>query len=408
MKSTARLWPAFALLLAACSLPTPAPTFTAPPPATTTAPPTETATLAPPTATVEPTATLAPTDTPAPAGPQFLAYVREGELLVTDVSGGVAGGTTQYTQIGVDDLVIDLAWSPSGEFLAYVALALGEPHLFVVYAVGAGTPVDFGPGYNPVWSPDSTQIAYEQAGNLWLTPSDAPAPRQLTAQENWAWGRSAFTPDGRALLVTETSRDFMGAQGNTAFLLKQLALDGSGTLTALPAAESFDGGRLPYDLAYSPAGDLIAFTTSYHVNACASGGGLYVQTASGADRRELVSPTLNALTVGAPETYYLAVDYAWSPAGDTVAMSALVRDCADLNAVPAPTAQLSVLDLAGGERLVIPGLFLAPSYDRTGRLIAAAYYPDQLSASGRLHVYSAEDGHLVLDLGAGNAPHFQP
>ena len=43
-----------------------------------------------------------------------------------------------------------------------------------------------------------------------------------------------------------------------------------------------------------------------------------------------------------------------------------------------------------------------------GRLIAAAYYPDNLSVSGRIHVYSVADGQLLLDLGVGNAPQLQP
>lgn len=399
-----------ALLLAGClpATATPAPVTTVPPTAAPpTAVPSPTLEPASPTPT-EPAPTSAPSATPPAEPAQFLAYVRAGQLLVTEVTGGVQGGTTQYTLAGADDQVADLAWSPSGEFIAYTSVAHGEPRLFVVYAVGAGTPVDLGPGLNPAWSPDSAQLAFERDGNLWVAPSDGGGPaRQLTFQANWAWGRPAFTPDGRALLVAETSRDFMGAQGNTSFTLKTLALDGTGALAALPLAEPFEGGRLPYDLRYAPAGGQIGFTTSYHVNACASGGALYVQGADGGGEHELVSPSLAALSRPGAEIYHTAYSYAWSPAGEAVAVSAAVRDCTDF-AGTLLGAQLSVLGLDGAERLVIPGLLLNLSYDRAGRFIAATYYADWQNSAGRVHIYSAAEGQLALDLGDGSLPQFQP
>jgi hypothetical protein len=199
----------------------------------------------------------------------------------------------------------------------------------------------------------------------------------------------------------------MGAQGNTSFTLKRLALDGSGGLAPLPLAPAFEGGRLPYDLRYSPAGDLIAFTTSYHVNACASGGALYVQAADGSGERELVSPTLDALRPPGAEVYHLAYSFAWHPAGAGVAVSAAVRDCANF-AGTLLGAQASVLGLDGTENLVIPGLLLNLSYDRNGQFLAAVRYEDWQSGAGRVHIYNAQGGQLALDLGAGSLAQFQP
>src|SRR5688500_4610310 len=142
--------------------------------------PTEATEAAPTETTVATETTDAPTaeattETP-PADQTFIAYVRDGQLMVTDVTGGVLGGTTQYTQPGVDDGVTDLIWSPSGEYIAYTGLVGDAQHIFVVYAEGAGTPVDLGQGAIAAWSPDSTQLAYQNQGQLWLTPFDTPAP----------------------------------------------------------------------------------------------------------------------------------------------------------------------------------------------------------------------------------------
>src|SRR5688572_18981626 len=112
-------------------------------------PPTPTATLVPepiPTEEASPTPITAPE-----SGQQFIAYTRDGQLLVTEVTNGVQGGTTQYTMQGQSDQVTDLVWSPSGEFVAFVSAAQGDPHLFHIFALGASSPIDLGPGSAPAW-----------------------------------------------------------------------------------------------------------------------------------------------------------------------------------------------------------------------------------------------------------------
>src|SRR5688572_33334475 len=91
---------------------------------------------------------------------QFLAYIKDGHLLVTNVTNGAQGGTTQYTVAGESDQVTDLVWSPSREFVAFVSAATGTPHIFYIYALGQSSPTDLGPGSAPAWSPDSTSIAF--------------------------------------------------------------------------------------------------------------------------------------------------------------------------------------------------------------------------------------------------------
>jgi dipeptidyl aminopeptidase/acylaminoacyl peptidase len=343
--------------------------------------------------------------------------VRDGQLLVTDVTNGVWGGTTQYTLEGESDQVTDIVWSPSGEFVAFVSAARGELHLFYIFALGQSSPIDLGLGSAPAWSPDSQSLAYVSGNypddNIWITTIEDPAPRQLTFETNYAWGRPAFTPDGQALVVAGADRFNMGAQGNTTFTLERLELDGSGTRTPLPSGTPIEGGRLPYDLRFSPDGGQLAFSSSFHLSACASPGSYYVSNADGGDRLEYVSPSLLAAIDPGKEHYHVGLNYAWSPASDALVVLGTVVDC-DFNSptmgqvVAGP--QMSILALPEGvsERLVIPGTFHSLSMDRTGTLIAAAHYKDYQDLNPMVELYSAQTGELVLALGPGNNPQFQP
>ncbi len=402
---------AFAIvLLLSCNLLRGSPT--PPPPATDTpaAPIPVSTTEAPPTPA---------SPTPAPPTPasrmQFLAYIYNGELLVTDVTNGTIGGTTQYTMAGESDKVDDLVWSPSGEFVAFVSSAKGDPHVFYIYAEGASTPTDLGAGSSPAWSPDSKSVAYIGGiypdDNLWVTSIDSPAPRQLTFEKNHAWGRPAFTPDGQALIVSTADRFDMGAQGNTTFTLERLALDGSGTRTPLPGASPIEGARMPYDLRFSPDGSRLAFSTSFHLSACASPGAYYVSNADGSNQQQLLSPSLKAALDPNKEIYYVGFSYAWMPSGDALLGTGTVMDC-DQNSPnmgkPIAGPQMSILRLDGTESAIIPGLFWSPSVDRTGTMLTGAHYKELGDQNPVVEIYSAQTGQLIVLVGPGSNPQFQP
>ncbi|HSJ88898.1 MAG TPA: hypothetical protein VK909_16920 [Anaerolineales bacterium] len=354
--------------------------------------------------------------TASPTSQQFIAYVQDRQLVVTDVTGGIKGGTTQYTVAGESDQVSDITWSPSGEFVAFTSSAKGDPHVFYVFALGQGSPTDLGPGSAQTWSPDSQSIAYIGGtypdNNIWVTTIDNPAPRQLTFETNYAWGKPVFTPDGGSLVVAGTDRNNMGAQGNTTFTLESLALDGSGTRTPLPGATPVEGGRLPYDLQFSPDGTKLAFSTSFHLSACASPGAYYVSNADGSNRQELVSPSLKSAIDASKEHYHVGLSYDWSATSDALIALGNVLDC-DINS---PTngqvlagPQMSVIGLDGSEGLIIPGFFYGISVDRTGTMIAAAHFQNGFQdLNPVVEIYSAQDGQLVLSLGPGNDPKFQP
>lgn len=345
----------------------------------------------------------APTVAP-PADQTLIAYVLDGQLLVSDVTGGVLGGTTQYTQPGVDDGVTDLIWSPSGQYIAYTGLVGDAQHIFVVYAEGAGTPVDLGQGALAAWSPDSTQLAYQDRGQLWLTPRDTPAPMQLTHQDNWAWGRPAWRPDGLGLIVSGESFDDMGASGNTTFFLYSLPLDGSGTLTPLPGMTAEVEGRLPYDVQFSPDGSKLSFSTAWHLSACASAGGYYVGNNDGSNLLPVTSPSLAALVNEADEDYFSAFGYAWRPDSAALLVSGLVRDCTDF-AGTVLRAQMSIVGLDGTESTIVAGQYGPVSINNEGTLIGATF--DEGSATGQVQVFDLT-GALLVDVGPGNMARIQP
>ena len=398
-----------ATLPASASVPAtlpPSPTIPPSEAASATSAPSATETLAP-AATTESAPTAAPTETESSSGAlSFVAYVQDGQLLVTNVTGGAVGGTTQYTQAGVNDGVYDLVWSPSGEFIAFVSAGTNrDAHVFVVYAVGAGTPVDLGPGGQPNWSPDSTRIAFVRDGNIWITPVDNPQPAALTDKQNWAWGRPTFTPAGDALLVSGQPFDNMGAQGNTEFDLETLALDGSGTMTPLAGMTAKIDGRLPYDLRFSPDGSKIAFSTSWHLSACASAGAFYVANADGSEMTQVNSRQLSALLQPNQDFYYTVLGYAWQPQSDGLLITSLVLDCTNFAGTHLGEA-MSAVTLTGGETVLSDAYYASPSYDRSGSLIAASQ-PDEQGGTGVVVLLDA-GGHPVVTVGPGDLPAFQP
>ncbi len=388
---------------AAVSLPTPTPAASTPATAETAVP------LPSPIVTDTPTPAQ-----PAPSEPQRIAFTRDGNLVIAAVTEGAQSVLTQIPIEGGQ--AIHLAWSPSGQNLAFTSSVGDEPHLFSVSASGESAPTDLGPGSAPAWSPDGQYLAYIGGtfpdDYLWMTPFDHPEPRQLTFETNHAWGAPAFTPDGAALIVAGANRDTMGATGNVTFSLEYLSLDGSGTRRPIPGTGF--SGKLPYDLRFSPDGSRFAFSAYYHLSACVSPGVYSVISIDGSHRQDLISPSLQSAITDPSSQYFSGQSYAWSPDGKALVVfgSVISIDMASSNPcqmIAGP--QMSVVGLDASERTVIPGLFGEMSMDQTGTLIAASHQNFPPSASpepSTIDIYSALTGQLILALGPGDHPVFQP
>jgi hypothetical protein len=388
----------------------------------TNAPPTATATPSAADITHSPSPPPAATDTPAPAATtetpptevstpagqvteppsdNLLGYLRDGQVIVI----GSLSPERQLTQPGVNDGVYDFAWSPSGALIAWVSAIGADPHIFVADPTGASAPIDLGLGSQPSWSPDSTRLAYVRTGDIWIAEAANPQPAALTDQELWAWGRPVFTPLGDQLVVSGVPFDQMGAQGNTQFGFSTLPLDGSGVLTPLPGLTQPIEGRLPYDLRFSPDGQKLAFFTSWHLSACQSAGAYYVLNADGSGLTVMNSPSMTALVLPNTDITYLGAGYGWNATSDALLITSLVIDCTDF-AGTLLGAQLSSLTLDQHETVIATGYYSSPSYDRTHSIIAAAQQVDNASPGEVLML--TDDGTLLLDVGPGQQPFFQP
>lgn len=218
----------------------------------------------------------------APDGPR-LTYLHMGskppviEIASSDAGGEgierIAGGGETTRPIPFP--FSSISWSPNGAALAFTAISgslkqafgSGSQMLFLT-APGGGSP-SVVPGtrgaFNPVMSPDGTEIAYLRTkgggsssttlpngkvhrvyshSSIWMTSFDGKVTRQLTP-----WAReipnlpSSFSPDGSVLGITHRSADYRSSQAVA------LRVDGSGSrVIAKDAGEPV----------YSPDGNKIA------------------------------------------------------------------------------------------------------------------------------------------------------
>lgn len=383
--------------LLACGLPTalaPTPPFT---------PPSLPAITAP-----APAAT--PTAEPPPAvSPRTLAFLRDNTVWLADIPGGAERA---LYPAGVGETLTGLAWSPRGDMLALETWRDAQNVILLVPADGGPVRV-MGPGAQAVWSPDAQSLAVLRGGygleaNWWLVTVATAEARQLTSNINWAWGNAVFTPDGGSLILAGADRDFMGVSGNTEFTLEQLNLQ---TAQRQPLGEA-EFGRLPFNLRFSPDGRYLAYTTSVHVNACASGGALVISEANGANRREVISPALAPLAqaTASPtaEYYHMAWSYAWLPDSRQALVASEVRNCADFAGTLVGGPTLSLLTLDGAELWSLPGAFNEITVSADGRYLAAQAYADSSLSQFSLQVFDLDARQVIWEGGPGSSAAFAP
>lgn len=356
-----------------------------------------------------PTPTPAATATVMPQPVTTLAFIRENAVWLADLPGGAE--RTLYPA-GVGETLTGLAWSPRGDVLAVETWRDEQSVILLVPADGGPVRV-LGAGAQPVWSPDAQSLLVLRGGfnpeaNWWLVTVATDEARQLTSNINWAWGNAVFTPDGASIIIAGADRDFMGVSGNTEFTLEQLNLQ---TAQRQPlGAPEF--GRLPFNMRLSPDGRYLAYTTSVHVNACASGGALVISEADGVNRRQVISPAfadlVRATASPTEEYYHMAWSYAWLADSQQVLVASEVRNCADFVGTLVGGPVLSQLTLAGAEPWGLPGTFNQLTTSADGRYLAAQAYADVSTGAFSLQVYDLATRQAVWDGGAGTAAAFAP
>jgi len=327
---------------------TPSPTAASP---AITATPTPTLTPAPtatPTPTPKPTPTPTPTPTPKPPTPTPAPTLVHGQYLLImtsialpenaaqpqawlikpdgtgakKIADGIAAGPLSPPRYN-----LDAVWSHSG---AVVHIMLGCTPKLSDYLVLTGAKVakasmtDHDAGY--LWSPNDGSVAYwhftgmdmicEQNGftmtrDLMVMKPNGTSKKMLVHDIDWGWNATAWTPDGAALLARNASGNWQKVNA-TSGALSPLGL------TATTAKLSPDGTRIGY------------------INA----GKLYVRALSGGIAKLIGSAT----------------DFAWSPNGLSLAVSA---------------GQLSVVSSTSGVGLVVyPFATSSPTFSPDSKRVA--------------------------------------
>ena len=140
----------------------------------------------------------------------------------------------------------DPSWSPDGNRIGFAMLKPGETQRGFDSSIAVVDADDGGnlrrltrPGgpdeLNPNWSPDGTQIAFEQnslfdvrQSDVWLMNADGSAKRQITATRVYETN-PVFSPDGTRIAFTgdRDNRRLSKERRGRGFEVYTMALDGS-------------------------------------------------------------------------------------------------------------------------------------------------------------------------------------
>ena len=156
-----------------------------------------------------------------------IAYVDDGDIYVMNADGS---NTRRLTTDPKGDFYP--AWSPDGSTIAYwngsTSGVDGGPEDSEIYTIpaGGGTPTRLTrndlSNIEPAWSPNGTQIAYWNGGELWVMRADGSEQHRVYEDDAWA---PAWSPDGTriAFLRFDESLSTGPAAGHA--LMKLLVLD---------------------------------------------------------------------------------------------------------------------------------------------------------------------------------------
>jgi Tol biopolymer transport system component len=173
----------------------------------------------------------------------------------------------------LDEILVGPTWAPDGEQLAYAKREGETSSLYTIRADGSDRhriAVAAG-GTALAWSPDSTQVAFAQGGQLVVARSDGGDVRRIAVADGFVYAVPAWSPDGGriAVIVGDSLRPTIAI----------VALDGAPTLHVEPPTAI----SLTTVMSWSPGGARVLYSES---NASNSSYGAYeIDLASGAQRR---------------------------------------------------------------------------------------------------------------------------
>jgi Tol biopolymer transport system component len=244
-----------------------------------------------------------------------LVFASSGQITLADVSDG------RELRLDEPGDVVDVTVSPDGTHLAYQTASTNSFSLYVADRSGRNRwPLDTSEGYvtAPVWSPDGTQVAWDDAGAIWVARVKGRRRQPLsdiTRGTSFAW-----SPDG-SMLAYGTFRGMLLVDAKThaqrALLPKASVLDVAWTPDGRNIVYADDNSNALYVVnvfgkthrrrfvvgqasvfTLSPDGRTVAYESHY--------AGLYTVPLAGGRPRLVASSFF---------------DYAWSPDSNTLAFS---------------------------------------------------------------------------------------
>jgi serine/threonine protein kinase len=209
------------------------------------------------------------------------------------------GHTQQITH--ASGIEIDSAISPDGKMIAYAAGPENQMHLYIRQIAGGRTIAltESFPGHHrwPQWSPDSTRIAFQSTGAIYVVPALGGIPRRVVELSPGEKERErmnpcpAWSPDGKQIAYV---------RGNTIHIQ---SLDGG---ESRMVAETFE----PYNLCWSPNGEHIAYVSG---NPSFIFGRPYIGNI--APSSIWIVSTIQGVPIQVTDNRYLNVSPVWTPDG---------------------------------------------------------------------------------------------
>ena len=179
-----------------------------------------------------------------------------------------------------------IAWSPNGRWIAFAVG--GAEGIRLVRADGTGGPVQLTSDeedWNPTWSPDGTEIAFErynagwdESGQIMVVPARGGTPTNLSSNPGvYSDSEPAWSPDGTKILFVSDRPNSDKAQPLDLWVMHA---DGSDVQRVTNTPE-----RDETDPAWSPDGRRIVYSS--HALFSASSSQIYVSNADGSNPRKL-------------------------------------------------------------------------------------------------------------------------
>lgn len=386
------------------------------------APPTPTPTAVSPTAVPSPPVTASPTATPRPGvAPPDLAFLYGGDLWLVPFS---QDGAPVNLTADLNEEVVAFVWLLKGdeERAQRIAFAARRPDRlydhYIMKADGTGRRL-VATGPSGVWSTGGDYLAMVAEEEVVVVDSDGnivsrlvfgPRPRpDVYPNDRRFYGSPAFAPAGRSLLAAASTLANMGASGNTSFYIYRVPLAG-GTAQTLPKMERPIDGRLPYDLTFSPDGERIALTTSWHLSACATTFSLWVMDTDGGNRQRLLPPAIERATQGLGEAAIIISGYDWSPRSDAVVAAFQAIDCGhwrETGEMPVVAQGIYIMSVDGRRSEKVADVGEHPRWSPDGQRIAYTVGEGDTGEASVIHILELSS-RRDRELAQGTDPAWQP